>query len=292
MSQEHSCQDEKLMAIFVAPTALNTTLQGQQTSETSPAPQAPSIRNRHGRSLQSKIAGRRRRTRKPALNAALNAKSSKKPAPTAKPVSKTLMDCQVAMLHQHLQASGAVQPDLEKRAAVLAFGSNRKPQALQALFSQRYPRSLVTAAAVASLGLVPRDLPLGERWPFPSPMGLIRPRMFVTLPIEQPRIGLSPTIKTFIVLHDSISDRGFDIFFGKAFLQEVFGGLLPPKETTSTVELAVDQTTTANPYSGNHGLQHWHMPLNPSIPGQPLKSVDDSATLPIWSESNPAPLKK
>jgi hypothetical protein len=169
---------------------------------------------------------------------------------------------------QQPQESGAAVPDVELRLPVLALSATYEKHAFHAIFSQRLERSLVTASAVRFLGFQPMDLsPGASRKPFVTPWGVINPKRFARLVLEQSRNDLPPVLCDILVLDDAFLDRGIDVFVGKQLLAAMFNGNLPPKASVPTGAPRAAQQPTINIQNG------WAGAVNPEMNGNTLDAL-------------------
>lgn len=136
----------------------------------------------------------------------------------------------VRSLIRFIQENGACDPNSEMRLPVSVFSASSEKHAFNAVFSHRIERGFATASMVRFLGLCPMDLPPGaDRTAFASPWGLICPKRFVRLVIEQRRNDLPLVPSNILVLDDGFPEHGIDLYLGQGRSNPCFSSHIPLK---------------------------------------------------------------
>jgi len=105
-------------------------------------------------------------------------------------------------------------------------------KSFRAVFSSRFPYSMVHTSVLEDLGLMPLNLnPMSDKSTrFIRPLAVIRPRQFVGLAMKLNGLCGAPDdaiLGHFILLEDSVPPEGPGLYLGQPFLDEHFGGELP-----------------------------------------------------------------
>jgi hypothetical protein len=97
---------------------------------------------------------------------------------------------------------------------------------LMSLFTFGFTHSMIHRNALERLGIVPMEVPPEPLIYVFTPFGMIRPRYYTPLLVQQDRLQLSANINDIFVLDDT-PYREIDIYFGTPVLDDHLGGNLP-----------------------------------------------------------------
>ncbi|KAK0617398.1 hypothetical protein B0T14DRAFT_268679 [Immersiella caudata] len=130
--------------------------------------------------------------------------------------------------YERRQRSYFINPETDVDSVVGLFSYWQEvPVYHRAIFSQRFPHSLVHSSVVDELHSEPMELPPRETRNIICPLGIVRTRQYVRLGIHNLDPEIPGQVGDFLVFDGPVPEHGPFVYLGRPFLREMLQGRLP-----------------------------------------------------------------